>query len=65
MLDHWGWRTMLIAEGSLPLVWLIVWLTMIQDRPEQAAWLPPTERATLTATLRSEAGDLERQGSEP
>jgi sugar phosphate permease len=65
MLDHWGWRTMLIAEGSLPLVWLTVWLAMIQDRPEQAAWLPPTERAALTATLRSEAGDLERLGSEP
>lgn len=59
MLDHWGWRTMLIAEGALPFAWLAVWLALIQDQPAQAKWLPPTERDALVATLRREAGDLE------
>jgi len=59
MLDHWGWRTMLIAEGALPIAWLAVWLGLIQDHPAQAEWLPPTERDALVATLRREAGDLE------
>jgi MFS family permease len=59
MLDHWGWRTMLIAEGALPFTWLVVWLSLIQDHPEQAKWLPSAERETLVVTLRREADDLE------
>ena len=65
MLDHWGWRTMLIAEGALPFAWLAVWLTLIQDHPEQAAWLSPAERDTLVATLRWEASDLEGGAAMP
>ena len=62
MLDHWGWRIMLIAEGVLPLVWLAIWLLLIQDHPAQARWLPPAERDSLVATLRSESGELEHSG---
>jgi sugar phosphate permease len=59
MLDHWGWRVMLIAEGALPLVWLGIWLAFIQDHPAEAAWLPLAERDSLVATLRSESADLD------
>jgi sugar phosphate permease len=65
MLDHWGWRTMLIAEGALPFAWLAVWLALIQDHPQQAKWLPPTERDSLVATLRREASDLEGRAAVP
>ena len=65
MLDHWGWRVMLIAEGALPLAWLAIWLIFIQDRPAEARWLRQTERDSLIATLRSESGDLERSKSVP
>jgi sugar phosphate permease len=60
MLDHWGWRTMLIAEGALPFAWLIVWLALIQDSPAGARWLPQAERELLMATLRRESDDLEK-----
>jgi sugar phosphate permease len=60
MLDHWGWRVMLMTEGALPLVWLAIWLAFIQDHPAQARWLPPAERESLVATLRAESSDLER-----
>src|SRR6201987_2076685 len=40
MLDHWGWRVMLMAEGALPLVWLAGWLIFIRDQPGGARWLP-------------------------
>jgi MFS family permease len=63
MLDHWGWRVMLIAEGALPLVWLAIWLVFIQDHPGEARWLPQADRDSLVATLRAESVDLER--SEP
>jgi MFS family permease len=65
MLDHWGWRTMLIAEGALPLAWLAVWLALIQDHPEGAKWLPQKEREELAATLRKESIELEGSGTVP
>jgi sugar phosphate permease len=65
MLDHWGWRVMLIAEGALPLVWLAIWLIFIQDHPGEARWLPQAERDSLVATLRAESADLEPSETVP
>jgi MFS family permease len=65
MLDHWGWRVMLIAEGALPLVWLAIWLVFIQDHPGEARWLPQADRDSLVATLRAESADLERSETVP
>lgn len=65
MLDHWGWRVMLIAEGVLPLVWLAIWLAFIQDHPAEARWLSPTEREPLIATLSAESAFLERSEDVP
>jgi MFS family permease len=62
ILDHWNWRVMLVAEGSLPFVWLAIWLLLIQDHPAQAPWLPEDERTSLVETLRRESSELE--GSE-
>jgi MFS family permease len=59
MLDHWNWRVMLIAEGSLPVLWLAIWLAFIQDHPADARWLPGRERDSLVATLRRESLELE------
>jgi sugar phosphate permease len=64
VLDHWNWRSMLIAEGSLPFLWLIVWLITVQDHPGQAKWLPAAEREAIVATLRQESTDLETTKSE-
>jgi sugar phosphate permease len=58
VLDHWNWRSMLIAEGALPFLWLVVWLIFIEDHPAQASWLPSSERESLVATLRHESTDL-------
>jgi MFS family permease len=65
MLDHWGWRIMLVAEGALPLAWLAIWLVFIQDHPAEAHWLPQAERESLVATLHVEAAELERSESVP
>jgi MFS family permease len=65
VLDHWGWRTMLVAEGALPFLWLAVWLAFIQDHPERAKWLPQKEREALTATMRQESIELEGSGMVP
>jgi sugar phosphate permease len=62
ILDHWNWRVMLVAEGSLPFLWLAVWLSFIQGHPGDALWLPQDERSPLVETLRRESSELE--GSE-
>ena len=62
ILDHWSWRVMLVAEGSLPFLWLAIWLAFIQDHPRDATWLPEAERGPLVEILRQESSAL--QGSE-
>jgi MFS family permease len=62
ILDHWSWRVMLVAEGSLPFLWLAIWLAFIQDHPRDATWLPEAERGPLVELLRQESFAL--KGSE-
>jgi len=58
ILDHWNWRVMLVAEGSLPFFWLAIWLYFIQDHPSEAPWLPESEQSVLVETLRRESAEL-------
>lgn len=65
MLDHWNWRTMLIAEGALPFVWLIVWLAFVNDHPTDAKWLAQEEREVLVETLCRESSELDNAAGTP
>src|SRR5690242_859767 len=55
LLKHWNWRVLLIVEGALPFVWLLIWLTTIDDYPKDAKWISPGEREYLETTLAHEA----------
>jgi sugar phosphate permease len=59
VLDHWNWRVMLVAEGSLPFLWLAIWLAFIQDHPDQVSWLRKSERDALVETLHRESSELD------
>jgi MFS family permease len=59
ILGHWNWRVLLIAEGSFPFLWLIVWLVRINDHPRQAPWISAAERDYLERTLEREAVEIE------
>jgi sugar phosphate permease len=65
ILDHWNWRTMLIAEGSLPFFWLAIWLWFIEDHPSEASWLPEEERIPLVETLSRESSALQASEEVP
>ena len=65
ILDQWGWRVMLIAEGALPLVWLPVWMKFIDDDPHRARWISSEEREYLDTTLRREYAELETVDPKP
>ncbi|MBX6768552.1 MAG: MFS transporter [Actinomadura rubrobrunea] len=51
MLDHMDWRTVFVAQGVPPLVWAAVWWFAIADRPSQARWVSPEERAHVERAL--------------
>src|SRR5579864_3538059 len=52
---HWlnlaGWRWLLILEGAPALVFGLVTLKYLTDRPSQAQWLPAEERNWLNEEL--------------
>jgi len=58
LLTHWNWRVLLIVEGALPFLWLLVWLTFIDDHPRDAGWISNDEREYLETTLADEAAEL-------
>ena len=46
-----GWRWMLFLEGVPALIGGIATYFLLTDRPEQATWLQPEEKAWLAAEL--------------
>lgn len=59
ILSRWDWRVMLVSEGALPILWLVVWLRKIDDRPAEAAWLSREERESLEDVLAAERKEVE------
>jgi ACS family tartrate transporter-like MFS transporter len=50
-----GWQWLFLLEGVPSIVLGFVVLKVLADRPEDAAWLTPPERAALAACLREDA----------
>ncbi len=59
LLEHYGWRTVIVLEAMLPFVWLPIWWCFIRDRPREAKWISAEERDFLERTLREEAEAVE------
>src|SRR6476646_1123645 len=49
-----GWRWLFIIEGAPAIVFGVVTIFYLTDRPHQAKWLPDDEREWLTAELERE-----------
>jgi len=49
-----GWRWMFIWEGLPAIIWAFCWWKWVEDRPENATWLPPAEKETLRAAIKLE-----------
>lgn len=54
---HWfglaGWRWLLILEGVPALIFGVITLWYLTDRPQQAGWLPAEERDWLVSELEA------------
>lgn len=49
-----GWQWLLIAEGAPAVILAFVFLRFLPDRPADAAWLTPDQRAWLEARLAAD-----------
>src|SRR6266478_948729 len=49
-----GWRWMFIIEGVPAIIFGVVTIFYLTDRPEQAKWLPDDEREWITSELKRE-----------
>lgn len=58
LIEATSWRGMFIIEGLPAIVWAFVFRRMVQDRPQDAAWLHDTEKSTLIAALAEEQADF-------
>lgn len=54
ILQASDWRTLFIAEGVFPLVWVFVWLWGVADTPRHAKWISEAERTALTDKIDAE-----------
>jgi ACS family tartrate transporter-like MFS transporter len=57
-LDGWlglaGWQWLFLVEGLPAVVLGVIALVFLTDRPEDATWLPPGEKAWLSAVMAKE-----------
>jgi MFS family permease len=54
LVQAYGWRGMFVIEGVPASLWAIGWWYLVQDRPSDASWLDPADRASLEARLADE-----------
>lgn len=50
-----GWQWLLIVEGAPAAILAVVYLLFLPDRPGDAAWLTPAQKAWLEARLAADA----------
>lgn len=66
-MDGWGglrgWQWLFLVEGLPSVVLGMVVLWWLPDRPEQASWLEPDERAWLSRTMADERARLAMDGT--
>ena len=53
-----GWKWMYLIEAAPAVIMGVVVLFYLTDRPEQAKWLAPDEKAWLTGELARERRDV-------
>jgi MFS transporter, ACS family, tartrate transporter len=58
-----GWRWLFIIEGAPAIVFGVVTIFYLTDRPHQARWLPEDEREWITAELEQERQTKQRTHS--
>ena len=54
LIRSFGWQMTFVIEGLPSIAWAFVWLAVVRDRPEKAAWMNPEASAQLSRQLAEE-----------
>ena len=58
LIQKLGWQTTFVAEGIPSILWAVVWIVVIRDRPSDAKWLDPRAAEKLEDQLTREQVEL-------
>ena len=58
-----GWKWLFILEGVPAVIFGVVVACVLADRPEEASWLSPEEKSTLTTLLAAEPRERVRSST--
>ena len=54
LIRYVGWQMTFIIEGIPSILWAVVWIMVVRDRPEQAKWMSAEASAQLKRQLEEE-----------
>ncbi|GAC1643952.1 MAG: MFS transporter [Acidobacteriaceae bacterium] len=54
LIESFGWRKTFVLEGVPSILWAIVWITSIKDRPATARWMTAEASQELACLLEQE-----------
>lgn len=58
LIERFGWQRTFIFEGLPSVMWALVWILFVRERPTEARWLPKDEAESITARLELEQREL-------
>jgi sugar phosphate permease len=54
LIQMFGWQKTFIVEGIPSVLWAVVWILFVKDRPAKAGWMSPEAAAELDRALTEE-----------
>ena len=58
LIESFGWRKTFVLEGVPSILWAILWVTLVRDRPAKARWMTPEASQELARVLELEQAAL-------
>ena len=58
LIERFGWQRTFIFEGVPSVLWAIIWMLFVRERPKEARWMPADEAEQITARLAAEQREL-------
>ncbi len=51
LAGNWGWESVFYVMGGLSLIWILLWIWLVQDSPNRQPWISAEERSFITSSL--------------
>lgn len=61
LIESFGWRKTFILEGLPSILWAVLWITLVKDRPAKARWMTRDAAQRLSYVLEEEQAALSRE----